>query len=110
MRDPAGSSAAAVAAVAECAACGGLGVGESVGVGPGVMELAEPVTEQGVGEEAAWCERTAEIVSGQTVGETSVLVVVAAAAADEPASGATAWTAGAGGLAGTAAGIIVLGS
>lgn len=112
VQDPAGSSVAAVVAVvaaAECAACGGPGVEESVGAEPDVMGLAEPGTEQGAGEEAAWSERTVEIVPGQTAGERSVLVVVVAAA-DEPAPGATALTAGADGLAGTAADIIVLGS
>lgn len=44
------------------------------------------------------------------VGRSVLVVVVAAAAADEPAPGATAWTAGADGLVGTAAGITVLGS
>ncbi len=113
VRDPAGSSVAAVVAVvaaAEYAACVGPGVEESVGAGPDVMGLAEPGTEQGAGEEAAWSEWTAEIVPGQTAEERSVLVVAAAAAADEPAPGATAWTAGADGLAGTAADITVLGS
>lgn len=109
VQDFAGSSVAAVVAAvaAEHAACGGPGVEASVGAGPDVMGLAEPGTEQGAGEEAAWPERTAEIVPGQTVREKFVLVVVAAA--DEPAPGATAWTAGADGFAGTAAGIIVLG-
>lgn len=112
-QDPAGSSAAvvAVAAVAECAACGGPDVEASVGVGPDVMGLAEPETEAGVGEELVRFERKAEIVPGQTAEERFVLVVVAAAAAaDEPGPEATAWTAGADGFAGTAADIIVLGS
>lgn len=104
VQDPAGSSVAAVVA-AECAACGGPGVEEPVGVGPDVMGLAEP--EQGAGEEAAWSERIVEIVSGQTAGEMSALVVVAAAAAGEPVPEATAWIAGADGIAGTAACIIV---
>lgn len=115
LQDPAGSSiaavAAAVAAAAECAACGGPGAEASVGAGPDVMGPAEPVTELGAGEEEAWSERRVEIVPGQIAGERSALVVVvAAAAADEPAPGATAWTAEADGFAGTAAGIIVLGS
>lgn len=48
VQDPAGSSVVAVVAavaVAECAACGGPGVEESVGAGPDVMGLAEPGTE-----------------------------------------------------------------
>lgn len=113
VQDPAGSSVAVVvAAVAavECAACGGPGEEASVGVGPDVMGLAEPGTEQGAGEELVWFERRVEIVPGQTAEERSVLVVVVVAAADEPAPGATAWTAGADGFAGTAADIIVLGS
>lgn len=111
--DPADSSVAAVGAAvaaAENAACGGPGVEASVGPGPEVMGWAEG-SAKGAGEEAVWSERIVEIVRGQTAGERSVLVVVVvAAAADEPAAGATAWTAGADGLAGTAAGIIVLGS
>ena len=113
-QDPAGSSAAAVAAAAECAACGGPGVEASVGLKPDVMRLAESGTGQVAGEEAAWSERKVEIVPGQTAGESSVLVVVvvvaAVAAADEPAPGATAWTAGADEFAGTAANTTVLGS
>lgn len=111
-RDPAGSSVAVVAAAvaaAEHAASGGPGEEPSVGVGPDVMGLAEPGTEQEAGEELAWFERKVEIVPGQTAEESSVPVVVAAAA-DEPAPGATARTAGADGFAGTAADIIVLGS
>ena len=121
-QDPAGSSAAAVVAAvaaAECAACGGPGVEASVGLEPDVMRLAESGTGQVAGEEAALSERRVEIVPGQTAGESSALVVVvvvvvvvaaAAAAADEPAPGATAWTAGADGFAGTAANTTVLGS
>lgn len=114
VQDPAGSSVAAVvaavaAAAAERAACGGPGEEPTVVVGPDVMGLAEPGTEQEAGEELAWFERKVEIVPGQTAEECSVLVV-AAAAADEPAPGATARTAGADGFAGTAADIIVLGS
>jgi len=159
--DPAGNSVVVVvvgAAVAEAenAACGGPGVAASVGPvpdvegpdvegpdvegpdvgGPDVGGLAEEA--KGAGEEAAWSERTVEIVPGQTAGERSVpvvvvvaavfVVVVAAAVAvvvvvaaavvvvvvvvvvDGPVPGATAWTAVAGGLAGTAAGISGLGS
>ena len=107
VQDPAGSSVAAAAA--ECAACGGPGVEASVGAGADVMGQEEPGTEQGAGEEAASPEMRVEIVPGPTAGEKSV-PVVAAAAADEPAPGATAWTAGGDGVVGTAAGITVLGS
>lgn len=105
----AGSSVAAVVSVAVpvvvvaavCVPCDAPGVGASVGVGAEVM--AEAGTEQGAGEEAALSEMRFEIVLGQTAEEKSVLVgVAAAAAADEPAPGATAWTAGVDGLAGTA--------
>lgn len=114
VQEPAGSSAAVVVCVAvsaaaavvavECAACDGPGVGASVGVGPDVM--AEIGTEQRAGEEAALSETRVEIVPG---GEKLVLAV-AAAAADGPASGSTEWTAGADGPAGTAVSITVLGS
>lgn len=110
VQDPVGSSAAAVvaaAAAAERAACGGPGEEESVGAGLDVVGLPEPGTELIAEVEAAWSETTAEIAPVQTAGEKSVLAV---AAADEPAPGATAWTAGADGFAGTAAGITVLGS
>lgn len=110
VQDPAGSSVAAVVAAvaaAERAACGGPGEGESVGAGLDVVGLPEPGIELRAAEEAVWSETTAEIAPGQIAGEKSVLAV---AAADEPAPGATAWTAGADGFAGTAAGIIVLGS
>lgn len=110
VQDLVGSSAAAVVAAvvaaAERAACGGPGEGESVGAALDVVGLPEPGTELRAGEEAAWSETTAEIAPGQTAGEKSVLAV---AAADEPVPGATAWTAGADGFAGTAAGITVLG-
>lgn len=108
VQDPAGSSTVAVPAVvvaAGCAACGGLGAGASVGAGLDVTN--EPGTEQRAGKEAAWSEKTAETVPAQTAGENLVVVAVAA---DEPAPGATAWTAGADGLAGTAVDITVLGS
>ncbi len=117
LQHPAGSSFAAVAsavvaAAEHAAACGGPGAEASVGAGPDVTGLAEPGSEQGAGEEAAWSEKKVEIVPGQTAVETSVLVVVVvvavAAAADEPAPGA--WTAGADEFAETAVGIIVLGS
>lgn len=110
VQDPVGSSVAAVVAAvaaAERAACGGPGEEESVGAGLDVVGLPEPGTELRVGEEAARSETTAEIAPGQTAGEKSVLAV---AAADEPAPGATAWAAGADGFAGTAVGITVLGS
>lgn len=117
VQEPAGSSAAVVVCVAEpaapvvaaeCAACDGLGGEAFVGVGPDVM--AEAGTERRAGEEAVLSETRVEIVPGQPGGEKLVLVVVAAAAADGPAFGATAWTAGADGLAGTAVSITVLGS
>lgn len=113
VQDPAGSSVAVVVAAvaaAERAACVGPGEEPSVGVGPDAMGLVEAGTEQEVGEELVWFERKVEIVPGQTAEERAVLVAVVAAAADEPAPGATAWTAGADGFAGTAADIIVLGS
>lgn len=108
VQDPVGSSAAATAvAAAERAACGEPGEGESVGAALDVVGLPEPGTELRAVEEAAWTEMTAEFAPEQTAGEKSVLAV---AAADEPAPGATAWTAGADEFAGTAAGITVLDS
>lgn len=107
------SAAAAVcvvglaAAAVECAACDGPGVAVSAGVGLDVM--AEVGTEQGAGEAAASSAMGAETVPERPAIEKLVLVV-AAAAADEPAPGATAWTAGADGLVGTAVNINVLGS
>lgn len=110
-RDPVGSSVVAVvvavAAAADCAAYGGSDDGASVGLGLDEVGLPEPVSELEAGEEAVWSERKAEIARGQTAREKSVLAV---AVADEPAPGATAWTAGADGLAGTAADTTVLGS
>lgn len=55
VQDPVGSSFVAVvvaAAVAECVAYGGHGVGASVGEWSDVMGLTEPGTEQGAGQEA----------------------------------------------------------
>lgn len=118
VQEPAGSSAAVVVVcvaepvapvvAAECAACDGPDVEAFVGVGLDVM--AEAGTEQRAGEEAVLPETRVEIVPGQPGEEKLVLVVVVAAAADGPAFGATAWTAGADGLAGTAVSITVLGS
>lgn len=108
VQDPAGSSAAVVAAAAERAACGGPDVEASVGMAPDVTGPAESGTEREAVEEAAWVGRGFGIVPEQTEGERSVLVVVAAA--DEPASGEAAWTVEAGELVGTAAGKVVLGS
>lgn len=110
VQDPAGSLAAAVVA-AEHAACGGSGVKASVGRAPDVMGRVEPVTEQEAAEEAVWVGRRAVVVAEQVGAERSVLAVVEfVAAADELAPAAPAWSAGAGGLVGTAAGITALGS
>lgn len=107
-------AAVVAAAAVDCAAAyGGPGVEASVVVGLDVMKLAEPGTEQGVGEELALFERRAGIVPEQTAEERSVPVVAAAAvvvAADGLVPEATAWTAGADGSVGTVAGITVLGS
>lgn len=96
---------------AECFACDGLGVGIFVGVGLEAVEWAEPGTGQEVVEEAAKSEWRAEVVPERTVEEKSVLVVVVVveAAADKPASEATAGSAGAGEPAETAGGITALG-
>lgn len=106
-------AAVVAAAAVDCAAAyAGPGVEASVGVGLDVMKLAEPGTEQGVGEELALFERRAGIVPEQTAEERPVPVVAAAAvvAADGLVPEATAWTAGADGSVGTVAGITVLGS
>lgn len=106
---PAGSSAAVVAA-AERAAGGEPGAEAFVGMAPDAMGLVESGTEREAVEEAVWVGRGFGVVPEQTVGGRSVLVVAAAAAAaDEPAPGETALTVEAGGLAGTVAGIVVLG-
>lgn len=112
VQEPVGSLAAVavVAAAAECVACGVPGVAVSVGVGPDVMELAEAGPEQGAGEELVRFEMRAEIVPGQTAIGMAAQVVVVVAAADEPAPGATAWTAEADGFAETVVDITVLGS
>lgn len=105
-------AAVVAAAAVDCAAAyGGPGVEASVGVGLDVMKLAEPGTEQGVGEELALFERRAGIVPEQTAEERSVPVVAAAVVvADGLVPEATAWTAGVDGSVGTVAGITVLGS
>lgn len=115
VQEPVGSLAAvavvACVAAAECVACGVPGVAASVGVGPDVMELAEAGPERGAGEELVRFEKRAEIVPGQTaIGMAAQVVVVVVAAADEPAPGATAWTAEADGFAETVVDITVLGS
>lgn len=107
------AEAEAVPADAECVVRVGTGAKGSVVGQTDVMELAEAGRERAAVEKPVWLVMGAEVVPGQTAVRWAVQVavaVVAAAVADEPASAATAWTAGADGFAGTAADITVLGS